>query len=104
MREVWNLIDKYVKANARNKRKGYTLKDIPDSIRLAYLHDEVHELRCEPHDLKEMADILAILFHHAQAHGYTYEQLAQTVVAKLEERFELEEDSDTSEAEEDWTS
>ena len=88
MDKAWDAVAYYV-AKGVHKRTGERLSEVTQASRVEHLLSEVTELMLAPHDLKEMADIGAILFHHVQAEGYTKEQFVQCILAKLEERVEI---------------
>ena len=87
MNKTWDLINHYLTApGAKHKKSGWLLAKTTPQQRLDHLMDEVIELRASPHDLKEMADIAAILFHHVQAEGYTLEEFEKCIAEKLKQR------------------
>ena len=72
-----------------NKTSGWELSKITPAMRLEHLVNEVIELVAAPHDLKEMADVCAILFHHVQAEGYSMAEFEDCIADKLKQRLEV---------------
>ena len=90
MNRAWDKIDFYrTTPGVRHKKMGVLLSDITSAKRLERLMDEVIELIGAPHDLDEMADVAAILFHHVQSEGYTLQQFEDRIIEKLAERLEV---------------
>jgi len=87
MNKIWEIIKYYTTTpGIRHKKSGWLLAETTPQQRLDHLMDEVMELREAPHDLKEMADVTAILIHHIQAEGYTLAELEKCLTKKLKQR------------------
>ena len=90
MKKTWDLIKFYITTpGVRHKKRGGLIAETTPSQRLEHLLNEVVELCATPHDLKEMADVQAILLHHVQAEGYSMEQFEDCIKEKLSQRLEV---------------
>lgn len=87
MTKIWEVIKYYITTpGIRHKKSGWLLAETSPEQRLSHLIDEVIELKASPHDLKEMADVMAILIHHIQAEGYSLAELEKCISEKLKQR------------------
>ena len=90
MTNSWDLVNYYrTTPGVVHKKSGWVLAKITSTMRLERLMDEVIELIGAPHDLEEMADVCAILFHHVQAEGYSMAEFENCIADKLRRRLEV---------------
>lgn len=68
-------------------RKGWRMEDIGIEDVLAHLQEEVDELKEEPTDLYELADVMNNLFHIANLNGWSLQDIENAMIEKLELRF-----------------
>lgn len=67
--------------------KGFKLGNYPEEDILRYARMEVDELRAEPDDVNEMADIMCCLVAYCARKGWSMEKVGQAMRHKLRVRF-----------------
>jgi hypothetical protein len=68
-------------------RRGFTLNETTQIGRLNFVVGEIHELSASPHDIEEMADVLAVLFDYALTEGWTLPQIEEAMIKKVTTRW-----------------
>lgn len=90
MRKAWNKVQSLIKANAQH-RKGFRLQEVKLPFILSQAQFEFDELKEQPDDPTEMADLLGVLFHYSIKQGWTIEFLESLLIEKLDLRFKKSE-------------
>jgi len=83
----WFEIKRLIERNAKH-RKGFRLREVSDVFVLDQAQDELTELKDEPDDPEELADLIGILMHYAQKKDWSWEMLEMLLMQKLKDRFE----------------
>jgi hypothetical protein len=68
-------------------RKGWRLGTYPAENILDYTKDEIEELRAEPDDIDEMADIMLCLMAYCTRKGWNPDDVGTAMQKKLRTRF-----------------
>jgi hypothetical protein len=86
MKKSWNKIKRMI-AEGYVHRKGFNLKDVKPRFILQQAEEEFNELKAEPDNPEEMADLLGVLIHYSIKQGWTMEVLENYLMEKLDLRF-----------------
>jgi len=89
--DPWQDIKDLIKRNAKH-RKGFYLAEVEESFILDQAQAELTELKDDPNDAKELADILGCLMHYAQKKNWSWVWIESLLVEKLKERFDSPKD------------
>ena len=87
MRKAWNKIGRMIKDGRYVHRKGFRLSDVELPFVLSQAQDEMDELRQDPDDPEEMADLIGVLIHYCIKQGWTMELIEKYLIEKLDLRF-----------------
>lgn len=86
MTNAWNEICRLIDVRAVH-RQGFVLADVRPIFILGQAQGELDELKRDPQDPVELADLLGVLFHYAIKQGWTMEQLERLMLDKFKKRF-----------------
>ena len=87
MERVFAEIGRLRAAGARHRRSGLRLSDVDPASMIDRMIGELEELRAQPADIYELADVFCVALHYAQEQGWSLGDLERAMHEKLAQRF-----------------
>jgi len=93
--DAWRDIRELIKRNAKH-RKGFRLAEVEGPFILDQAQAELNELKDDPDDPQELADLLGCIMHYAQKKKWAWVWIERLLVEKLKIRFDSGKENATS--------
>jgi predicted house-cleaning noncanonical NTP pyrophosphatase (MazG superfamily) len=87
--DLWKMIEG-IRADDVPHRKGWKPSELSDKDVARHLVSEAKEVRADPRDGNELADVLNVIIHQAQRIGMSEDDLLSLAMLKLQKRFKRE--------------
>lgn len=88
MNRAYQEIQRLIDVRALHKKQAYSLDELSAEDIILHAILELVELRDAPSDIKELADVFGCLIHYMVQADWTWDQVEDSLLKKLKERFE----------------